>query len=312
MPPGLLPSLNALRSFEATARLGSVTRASRELCVTPSAVSHQIHKLEECLNRPLIGFTNGKLQLSEWGAALLPGLTDGFMRIRGAADLLEHKAGFSTLTVVSRPFFASRWLTPRLSRFWEAHPNIGLRMRYMLEPMEYGSGRADVSIEWHRSAPTNVPSVRLMPGFLTPVHGPSLTAPNGSILRLEDLTSQILFRETNEDNWGKWLELAGVPDLVSERMVFLDDGSIRLQAVMEGKGIDLTVCDFLAHELSENLLVAPFKEIQLEGYYFLVHHTNTISSKAQAFQDWLLEQIHSDDSTGAHDLFVLAPLGPFR
>ena len=108
-----LPSLNALRSFETTARLGSVTKAAEELCVTPSAVSHQIRKLEESFGHTLIDFSDGKAALTEWGAALHPGLSNGFMRIREAVDLLEDRDKIKTLTIAARPLFASKWLSPR-------------------------------------------------------------------------------------------------------------------------------------------------------------------------------------------------------
>ena len=282
-----LPSLNALRSFEATARLGSVTLAASELFVTPSAVSHQIHKLEENLGQPLIGFANGKLQLSEAGSALLPGLSDGFMRIREAVELLNRQEEYSSLTLVLRPFFASHWLAPRLHRFWEAYPHIGLRMRYMLEQDETGTSRADLSIEWHRSEPSSVSCVRLMPAFLTIFCNPSLIAPDGPLAHPENLADQTFYRETKQDYWGDWLALAGVPDLKPARTLFLDDGTIRVQAAIEGKGIELSVGDFLSNELQSKRLVAPFNDIQIEGYYFLVHRTDLISANAQAFQDWL-------------------------
>lgn len=297
-----LPSINALRSFEATARLGSVTSAASELCVTPSAVSHQIHKLEDYLDRSLIGFTNGKLQLSDWGATLLPGLTDAFMRIRESVDLMERHEKYSSLTVVLRPFFASHWLSRRLLSFWESHPDISLRMRYMLEQMESGYGNADVSIEWHRFRQEDVNYVELFPSFLTPICCPSLVAPNGPISLPGDLANQTLYHEADNDLWREWLTLAGVPNLVPRQNVFLDDGTIRLQAAIEGHGIELSVSGFLTHELENKLLIAPFEHLQLEGYYFLVHHTKPISTNARAFQNWLLDQIGraNNGSTYAH------------
>jgi LysR family transcriptional regulator, glycine cleavage system transcriptional activator len=45
--------LNALRTFEAVARLGSFRAAADALFVTQSAVSHQIHNIEEWLGKPL-------------------------------------------------------------------------------------------------------------------------------------------------------------------------------------------------------------------------------------------------------------------
>ncbi|PPC76580.1 transcriptional regulator, partial [Pokkaliibacter plantistimulans] len=48
-----LPPLPALRSFEAVARLGSVTLAATELFVTHSAISQQLRLLEDLLGVPL-------------------------------------------------------------------------------------------------------------------------------------------------------------------------------------------------------------------------------------------------------------------
>ncbi len=287
-----LPSMNALRSFETTARLGSVTRAAAELCVTPSAVSHQIRKLEEYINHPLIHFPSGIARLTEWGAVLVPGLSDGFMRIHQALNLLEDRDRIRTLTIVSRPFFASHWLSPRLDRFWEKYPDIGLRMRYMLEPFDLETGVVDASIEWHIRAPRGMESVRLMPAALTLVCSPSLTWQGGLETWLDSLGSQTLLRESLEDNWTGWLAQAGIPDFVPGNTVFLDDGSIRLQACIAGKGVDLSVVDFLGRELAEKLLVEPFPDIRLEGSYYLVL-PNPSAPKALAFKDWILGEISS-------------------
>jgi LysR family glycine cleavage system transcriptional activator len=45
-----IPPLNALRSFEAAARHGSFKLAADELCVSVSAISHQVKQLETTLN----------------------------------------------------------------------------------------------------------------------------------------------------------------------------------------------------------------------------------------------------------------------
>ncbi len=294
--PKPLPSINALRSFEATARLGSVTSAASELCVTPSAVSHQIHKLEDYLGRSLLEFSKGRLRLSYWGSTLLPGLSDGFMRIREAVDLLERQQRYSSLTVVLGPFFASYWLSPRLLRFWESHPDISLRMQYMMGPKESGSANVDLSIEWHRDRQEGANCVKLVPGFVTAFCSPSLVAPNGPVSRPEDIINQTLYHESDNDLWHDWLCLAGISNPAPRENVFLDDGKIRLQATIEGRGVDLSVKSFLNYELENDLLVAPFDHIELEGHYYLIHHKSPISSNAQAFQNWLLDQIALDNN----------------
>ena len=285
-----LPSINALRSFETTARLGSVTRAAEELCVTPSAVSHQIRKLEEGLGRTLIRFTDGKAVLTEWGAALLPGLTDGFMRIREAVQLLQDQRQAQTLTIAARPLFASKWLSPRLGRFWETHPDIALRMRYLTQKFEESTDTADASIEWHAEPPRDAYCIRLFPAELAPVCSPSLGIDADPASLPDSLNAVALLRETYQDYWRDWLKQVGAPYFQPARTAFLDDGNIRLDAAIAGKGIDLSVPCFLEQELAEGLLVEPFPGTRLAGHYYLMlpRHTHP---RTEAFRDWILEEV---------------------
>ena len=289
-----LPSVNALRSFETTARLGSVTRAADELCVTPSAVSHQIRKLEDSVGHPLIEFSEGSAHLTEWGNILAPGLTDGFLRIREAVNFLEDRSGVSTLTIVARPFFASKWLSPRLGRFLEKHPDIALQMRYMLEKHSESSDVADASIEWYRDAPENVNSIQLMPAALTPVCSPGLAWEYDQQNLPECLNDQVLLREAHGDFWRDWFIETGTPDFKPKRAIFLDDGAIRLLSCISGKGVDLSVANFLDREFADNLLVEPFPNYRLHGYYFLIL-PKFPSPKAVAFKKWILEEISNFD-----------------
>lgn len=290
-----LPSMNALRSFEATARLGSVTRAARELFVTPSAVSHQVRKLEETLGSPLIAFANGRAQLTEHGAMLLPGLSDGFLRIRGAVELFHDLDRVRTLTVVARPFFASRWLSHRLHRFWDKHPEVGLRMRYLLAPSDDDDPTVDASIEWFPAAPRNPRDdcTRLMRSDLSAVCSAALDWPRGGARDPQDIAKLVLLRESHTDFWGNWLAEAGQPNLRTNKAMVLDDGNIRLQACIAGKGIDLSIPEFLHREFAEGLLIEPFPEIRVKGYYYLVMR-KAASAASVAFQSWILDEIAND------------------
>src|SRR5688572_178252 len=50
-----IPPIQCLVTFEALARLRSVTRTSEELCVTVSAVSHRVRQLEDHIGLNLFG-----------------------------------------------------------------------------------------------------------------------------------------------------------------------------------------------------------------------------------------------------------------
>src|ERR1700693_966620 len=123
---GHLPPLTALRAFEAAARLESFSKAAEELNVTPAAISHQIHALEEDLGVQLFRRLNRQIELTASARVLLPGLTEAFAGIRASVRRLRAHNDTGTLTVTASPSFAAKWLVPPLDRFQTASPRIGV------------------------------------------------------------------------------------------------------------------------------------------------------------------------------------------
>ena len=124
-----LPSLNALRAFEAAARHLSISKAADELSVTPAAVSHQVRALEQYLGVPLFRRLNRALMLTDAGQIFLPGLRDGFDALAQAVERVRAQCcEGGSLAVSVGPSFAAKWLVPRLDRFREAHPDIDIRI----------------------------------------------------------------------------------------------------------------------------------------------------------------------------------------
>src|SRR6201988_3245543 len=118
------PPLGALRAFEAAARHMSFSKAADELHVTPAAVSHQIHALEQDLGEMLFQRMNRSIELTASARVLLPGLSDAFAGIQSAVRRLRAHNDTGTLTVTASPSFAAKWLVVRLNRFQERWPDI--------------------------------------------------------------------------------------------------------------------------------------------------------------------------------------------
>src|SRR6201981_2224329 len=125
---GHLPPLSALRAFEAAARLKSFRKAADELHVTPAAVSHQIHALEQDLGVRLFHRLNRSIVLTASARILLPGLPEAFSGIQSSVRRLRAHNDTGTLTVTSSPSIAAKWLVLRLHRFQEQHPEIDVRI----------------------------------------------------------------------------------------------------------------------------------------------------------------------------------------
>src|SRR5438309_9810028 len=121
-----LPSLNALKAFEAAARSESFTRAAKELCVTQGAVSQQVKALESTLGVKLFNRVRQRLVLTEAGRGYRAVVRDALDRVAVGTERLVQRQTSGALTVSASPDFAAKWLVHRLGRFAEAHADIGL------------------------------------------------------------------------------------------------------------------------------------------------------------------------------------------
>src|SRR5262245_60704325 len=127
-PP--LPSLNALLAFETAARHSSFTKAAQELCVTQTAVSHQIKALEKELGTTLFKRTPQRISLTADGRAWARELTLVFSRLRDLNASLRRASAKERphVSVSVIPSLGSRWLVPRLGRFFQAYPEVDVRL----------------------------------------------------------------------------------------------------------------------------------------------------------------------------------------
>src|SRR5438067_7988435 len=143
-----LPPLSALRAFEAAARHMSFSKAADELHVTPAAISHQIHALEEDLGVRLFHRLNRSIELTASARVLLPGLSDAFAEIHASVRRLRVHNDTGTLTVTASPSIAAKWLVLRLHRFQAQHPEIDVRISTSDEIVDLTRGDFDLAIRY--------------------------------------------------------------------------------------------------------------------------------------------------------------------
>jgi LysR family glycine cleavage system transcriptional activator len=144
--PRRLPSLNALKAFEAAARHESFTRAADELFVTQGAVSHQVKALEVELGVKLFTRARQRLAVTEAGRGYLEVVRDALDRIAAGTERLQQRQRSGVLTVTTSPNFAAKWLVHRLARFAEAHPAIDLRISAALHHVDFAREDVDLGI----------------------------------------------------------------------------------------------------------------------------------------------------------------------
>src|SRR5580693_501466 len=143
-----LPPLSALRAFEAAARQMSFSKAADELHVTPAAVSHQIHALEQDLGVKLFHRLNRSIELTASARVLLPGLTEAFAGIQSSVRRLRTHNDTGTLTVTASPSFAAKWLVLRLHRFQELCSEVDVRISATDDVVDLTQGDFDIAVRY--------------------------------------------------------------------------------------------------------------------------------------------------------------------
>lgn len=282
-----LPSLTALRTFEAFARLGSMTAAAAELCITHGAVSRQVHGLEARLGVRLVVGARHELRLTDAGRQLAAALTPAFDMI--AAGL--PGAGVDQELVVScLGTLAMKWLIPRLPGFLDRHPGVRVRIVESHRPVDFSQGGLHAAIRIEQGGPPK--GLRVTP-FMAHYHGPVLApalltevgSDPAALLALPRLHS-----ETFREAWAVWARRAGarLPQGALERE--FEHNSYMLEAAAAGLGIGIAPWAFAASDIERGRLIAPFGFEPVEDRYVYLQPQLAANPVAEAFGAWLREQ----------------------
>jgi LysR family glycine cleavage system transcriptional activator len=305
--PERLPPLNALRAFEASARLLSFKKASRELHVTPGAVSHQIKVLEASLGVALFRRLTRALELTPAGRAMLPKVQQGLESLVEAAALARGRRAHAALTVIAPPNFTARWLVPRLGRFTRAHPEVELHLvsrPEALDRREEPSGPAPetplespvlrVRFGAGRYPGANVDE--LFTAVYLPACSPGLLDGEHPLRMPADLRFHTLLHDDTavaegaRPVWADWLEAAHVQGVDPERGPHFSDSALALDAAIEGMGVTLTLKPLVRAEVEAGRLVVPF-DIAVPAtfsYCLVTPQPAQADAGAAAFRTWLL------------------------
>ncbi|MEX2617741.1 MAG: transcriptional regulator GcvA [Alphaproteobacteria bacterium] len=286
-----LPPLNALRAFEATARLMTLAAAAEELNVTPSAISHQIRSLEDALGVPLFHRVNRRLTLTREGRLLLPGLSDAFRRMVSAMSALESNKRQGVLTVSTLETLAMHWFMPRLPSFQDTHPEIEVRISTTIRVVDFEHDDIDLAIRHGRGAWPGLSSDFLFSLETIPVCSPTLATAKAPLDNPADLSRHILLHtDASPDEWPDWLASAGQPGLTPLRSLIFEKTNFALAAAMKGIGVAIADRHIVAEDIDTGRLIAPFAHaLNRDTGYYLVYPSNRAEHpKIRVFRDWLL------------------------
>ena len=285
-----LPPLNAIKAFEAAARLGSFTRAAEELNVTHGAVSRQVRLLEEWLGTNLFLRTSRNAVPTRAGTDLLADAGPALDRLASASRRVQSGGkARGVLHISALPTFAMRWLIPRLPELQREHPALETRIVTASTPAEQFRMDVDVVISGPARQPGWVGSRFLGEAYL-PLLSPGLMKECPLRTPVDLARHTLLHAATRRQMWLRWLVAAGVPDLRPTREQVFEHFYFAIQAAIEGLGVAMGPLALVIDELREGRLLVPISEpaLRTRGYFVYAPEASGDAPAVTALRKWLV------------------------
>lgn len=283
-------NLNWIRSFEASARLLSFTKAAQELTLTQAGVSQHIRMLEEQLGERLFTRLPRAVRLTDAGEAYLRVVRESLDRLKfGTSDIFgPGEEGRVRLRV--DPGFAAYWLAPRLAGFLAEFPEIALHVSPTIAGVDTDWDEYDIEISQERDRASGVDALVLVGDTVFPVCAPSLAA---TLEQPEDMFHhRLLHQPGDKENWREWFRLANLAAQPATPLIEVESLPTALAFAEHGLGITLGHASLVASLLASRRLIRPFPPpLEIIGIFYLITPSaHPLRRQARLFRDWVLAQ----------------------
>lgn len=289
-----MPSTSMLIAFDAAARNGSFVKASIELSLTQGAISRQVAALENQLDVVLFERIGRSVQLTDAGHAYADEIRLGLDAIRNAAVRAFANPMSGTLNIAILPTFGSRWLMPRLPRFFEANPDITMSFITKLSPFDFNREDVHTAIHFGDTNWQGAKSQFLMAEEAVPVASPAFKS-QYTLTQPCDLSGVPLLNIASRVNaWSHWFEENNLVAPTIQGSLF-EQFELVAKAAVAGIGVALLPKFLIDSELRRNELIVLFDEPlkSNSAYYIVTPRQYTNYTPAVAFRKWLVLTAHS-------------------
>lgn len=279
--------LGPLRVFDAVCRAKGVSRAADALHVTPGAVSLQIKQLESGLGVQLFQKSGREISLTPVGERLAQRVADAFDRLSDALDAAAEMRPNNQLRLKVTPSLAIRWLVPRLSSFYAAHPEIDLEIATTSKADDVRLDGADCAVRHGMGEWTDVELDHLFDDEFVPVCSPRLAY---KIKTPKDLLEATLLHSMmRPEAWDLWFDSVGLGGIPRLRGTTLANAALSYQAAADGLGVAIAQRAYIEDDLkSGRLVVAVDHAARTERGYYLVCDPATANDEAvRLFRAWI-------------------------
>jgi DNA-binding transcriptional LysR family regulator len=292
-----MPPLSALRAFEATARLGSVTAAANELNVTHGAVSRQLKSLDEHFGVVLFAKVGRGLVLTHHGEQLQSGVGEAFSRLRDSCAALKHEVEETPFTLACPGSLLARWLIPRLDRLHRELPKLKLQVvvsdtEQLGKPSDASATLAFTEPPW----PADMAVIPLMSEQICAVVSPSLAAQIDSAKPESLFANKLLVTASRPQAWPQWANAKGLEQRALEDALQQSQGFAHLyyliEAAVAGLGVAIAPKLLVEDDLSSGRLIAPWGSTETPARLCLLLPKHANVRRSETLAEWFKQALN--------------------
>jgi DNA-binding transcriptional LysR family regulator len=289
-----LPPLNALRAFEAAARLNSVSQAASELHVTHGAVSRQVRSLEEHLGVALFSKEGRGLKLTDAGIRLRDVSAELFNRLRSTCAELQQGQADAPFVLACPGSLLARWFIPRLDRLNRELPELRLQLSASEGELDPRRSGVDATL-WFAEPPwpADMQVFELAAERIGPVLSPRYAhfaalhqAPAAALLG-----EPLLHTSSRPQAWPSWAASNGLDASVLKLGQGFEHLYYLLEAAAAGLGVAIAPQQLVADDLAGGRLVAPWGFVETSARLALWVPARRLDKRAQLLAAWLRHEL---------------------
>lgn len=288
----MLPSLSALRAFDAAARTGSFRLAAEHLSVTPTAISHHIRGLEEHLGTQLFERSGRNVVLTHDGKRLAETTDQSFGMLTETVQYLTRSSR-RVVRVAAGPIFTARWLMPKISDLWQAHPGIELEVVPTWDPGGRDKTKADLIVHWARMADAPGGASKILELAPVAIASPGFLDTHGPVETPEQLLDLPLLHQRDHWGWLDWFTAMQVQPQAPLRGPVFEDANVLIRGAAEGQGAIVGWLPLIDPDLKDGRVIRLFDEqiTPTHAYYAHVAAGQKRRTDTQRVMNWLLSHI---------------------
>ncbi|HEX7917688.1 LysR substrate-binding domain-containing protein [Rudaea sp.] len=295
LPERRLPSLIAIRAFEAAARHGSFAKAAQELDTTAAAVSYHVRRLEQQTGVRLFVRHAQHVSLTEPGLLAAREATIAFDTLR-ASFLRAAEADEARLSLTTLPSLGTSWLTPKLGRFRSRHAEISLELDLSPLAEDLTASRYDAAIRNGHGRWPGLRAHELFPSIFMPLCSPELKREATAIADPRKPVEVPLLGRY--DWWALWYRARGFSAAPppSRFRTTLSSEYLDIAAAVAGQGIAIGSPILFRNEIDTGRLVPAHDFVAGDGraFWFAYPQARDRARKIGAFREWIGEEAARD------------------